>query len=269
MPALTITTAAGPVDLEVEASTYRKGSTRDRGPYREVLYQCPWADSDAVIDALMGTATTNPHAYPGNANLYCLATDAEPKGAARPDAKLYASELCSIRAAYGPIPYDPAGAEFAAMFPGMSGFANTSVQRRTVIEVEQLPEASLAYSSGGLSGRALDDRFKLEYPVTEVVVTRHRLPVMPTGPVDELVSNVNGSAFMGWAMGQVKFQGTTSAEERTNSGSKLYTLEYSFLRKPFDWNAVWSPKKGEGWVVVSDGSGNYPHAYSNLTLALG
>jgi hypothetical protein len=273
-------TLAGVKALVDYSVPYRKGMGPD-GPWREITYQVKWDESDAFIDMLLpgtlyvGTPPSGtlvyklPHAYPGNAALWCLEADGELVGPERPDGavgagKLVAGAFCRIRCMYRRPPFDVAGTE-SNSGPIARPFCRW--RSRTLTETIQLPESSL---KEGPAGPNLSKKFAYEYPMTEYTVTFSNMPYFPNPELLALAGSLNSVAStpLGADVGQLRFMGIEAEDEYNAAGNVVWTWNATILQKPFDFNSVRSSEDGEGWVIAQDSSNVTPYPYTDFLSQL-
>jgi hypothetical protein len=262
----------------VHADGYEKGNGFPEGPWRKIVYQVPWDESDAFIDALVpGIATTwfpamprviykPPHRYPGNPNLCCMRASARPMGYAQPDpTKLVKSDIALVYAEYEVPRYDVTGLDSQNSLPGLSR-PFPSVRERTYVETEQLAPRSLQLVGGVGPGpnlpadddATLDKPFVLEYPVTEYTITYFHMPYFYSSVLRGLVNRLND-----------KFTSrSVEPDSASYDGSRTNTWECVLTVKPFDWNTRWSPEPGAGRRKAVDPEGVAPYEYDDLSPVL-
>lgn len=289
MARLTITTADGDVDLEVLVDGYRKG-INESGPWRDVIYSCPWDQSDAVMDALLGLVSATvpgstivfpiPHRYPGNARLLCMWVQAEGTNMGRDDGKLIAGDTALIEAHYGVPPFDFDGQDHHHAIGGRA-YPFTKFESRGYTENASFPASALGSAPGGkkLDGTDADAdlpltrNVQIEMPAQEIVVTRYYSPYNPDNDpaFRGSVGHLNDDVFLNRDAGTVKFESYDTDPQTTPDGSPVTTVRMVFRWRLYDWNAVPVDDDGQiAWVPVADqaGAGDTLFGYTNLLAVL-
>ncbi len=251
---------------------YADGSD-DGGPWIRVACVVAWADRFRFVNGMRSTVTVSgpinaggvvwarPMAYPDSTNLFAFEVSmVDALGQPRENAAGgFECDQAIYEVVYRRPPFDIYGADINNAVGGRV-FPYMSYRRRTSIEVEKIPGLGLMWEdpadfppvvAPAVASGALDEDFPVSVPVTELVFTRHMLPYMPTAEIDDFAGCVNDNPFCDYPTGQVQFQGI-SADRQIDGGSgeTVNEIEMTFLRKPRDWNTVWSPIPGRGWRRV-------------------
>lgn len=280
MPTLPTITVNG-ITANIFADGKRKGITTGGGPWRVVVYQVAWDDSDNFMDALMGINVPAPpggsiifpqnHRYPLNVALACEEVElVEAIGAARPDPKLIGFDLAHVAATYRVPRYDAYGTD-TAHAPGREAvpFGRWSIRGFIQEETVMAPGLSFVGDGGDGAGDGLD-RPSLRIPIQceEITLDQYMLPYLP----DDLLASygvcVNQGPFLGRAEGTVKFGPYALEPESAPDGSTVQRMNLVFTWRPVDWNAR---LRFDGtalvWDRVWDGT-NFPLPYKDLTPLL-
>jgi hypothetical protein len=265
---------------------YEDGSD-DGGPYVHIQAVVDWDVRFQFVNGirsapqLVGTPGVAqvlwavPWPYPDSPNLFCFECRmvrgmgvpkenaaggfdyVDPSGG--PGKALYA---CTFRRP----PYDLAGTDSYNSINYTSAMPNMSMRKRTSSDTENIPGFSLVWmdpaDDPGDSGVAKS--FPVEVAVTELIYTRHGLPYLPGGPLDDFVGCINSNTFEGYPPGQVKYMGISSDRQvDTGSGDTVQEIEVTFLRRPRDWNTMWSGVPGRGWQRVGSARTDpvFPYPY--------
>ena len=172
--------------------------------------------TDAAIDALMGIGAyagtagglvtyPDPHPYPMNANLRCDSASGEFRGPAKPDPKLYMSDLAHISAHYATPEYDVEATQPEHTFDQV---ARPFSRQRVRGFLEQV---SLSKESAGIKDEAGNDlpgtvkTVKLDVSVVELVHTRSQVPYLNYALLRGLMGGVNSATFLGNPRGTVLY----------------------------------------------------------------
>lgn len=281
MGAIELNTSAGLVSAEIDVSDFEFENGYPEGPSRTILYQVPFDQAAAFVDALVPGVISfgsgapiiykPAHQYPGNNNLCCLSARAVPKGVPKPDGpttssgKLFSSDLAIITATYKPPPWDMDGSSAENSFPGLNQ-PYSRVRRRTYGERELLDESSLQTTA---DTKKLSKKFPRESAITEINLTYYYFPTLYNQDWENIVTCLNDDTFAGYGRGQVKFM-SCNGDPDTNSsdGTVTQTMELVFHVKQHDWNKQWSATPGVGYTAVDDGSGNPPYDYADFSILL-
>jgi hypothetical protein len=271
MPAPTTITIGG-VTASIHSDGARKGEALQGGPWREVVYDVPWDQSDDFIDGLFGggikitggvggtIARGKPHQYPGNAILYCVAAEAEGIGVAQPDAKLIKFDICRVHARYEVPQFDISGGDTLNTLEGRAvPWGNCRVNSRTV--VEQVPTGSLKIVG---TGDSPTQKFPLRVHHEEIVYEFQLVPEINVIPLRVLCKTLNASTFFGWNRGCVMFDDYSFDFAITSGGGRVETVQLKFLARSIDWNKRLKDDDF-GYDEVQGLSGSTLYPYSDLS----
>lgn len=261
---------------------YRKGESLQHGPWRDILYLVSWPESDDFIDRLMGLVRpvggkggtiqrTPPHQYVGNTVIYCVEAEGNPLGVPKPDAKLYASDLCVVRAHYEVPQFDIAG-------------FNNDVTPGTAVPWGEwevtgepteypLPVSSIVYE-GGAGNVNPTKEFPFEVIDETMRLTVHQVPAMYLDMIRSLKGTLNDTPFEGWDRGLVHFKRYSLTRTIMADGTYTIKAALDFLARAVDWNMM--PKDADAgpigaaaWdFVKGKTSGNRPYGYGELNNLL-
>jgi hypothetical protein len=272
MPAPTTITIGG-VTASIFAEGYRKGEALQGGPWREILYDVPWDQSDDFIDGLFGggikitggvggtIARGKPHQYPGNAILYCVSAEGEPVGVPRPDAKLFASDLCRVRARYEVPPFDIGGGDTLNTLEGHAvPWGSCRVNSKTVIE--QVPPGAIYYDA---TGDNPTQKFPLRVNHEEIVFEYQLVPEINVVPLRALVKTLNAATFMYWSRGCVMFDDYDFDLGITSGGTRVEMVRLKFLARAIDWNKRLKDEDFGYDVIKGSLTGSALYPYSDLS----
>lgn len=270
MPLTTVT--VGGIDAGVFCDGYRKGNDNSgNGPWREVIYDVAWGDSDDFMDALMGINTPVvsggtvvfpiPHQYPGNAILFCAEVWGEPVGTPQPDPKLFAADRCHVHAVYRVPKWDIPGTDSQNSFGGEPvPWGHDNCRGYTF----NYP-ANAAKFTGVTT--AFVPTVKPDYfvPHVDFVRTRSMIPYLYFPVMVSLVGCVNVNVMWGFDVGTLMFETFDTDKDFQPDGTAMQQIVQRFTWRPWDWNAV--PHDDDmTWEVIRDGSGNYRYPYQDLTV---
>lgn len=282
---ITIPTASGSVELQVLCDGYRKGIPEQGGAYREILYRCPWQQSDDALDALRGGITSSavstfgsisrrtPHQYPNNPALFCLSADGEAVGVPMPDAKLFAvgdgaggDGYCRIAARYQTPPFDVGGTDANMPPPGVTPIPWTAWHYRGYSRKILQNQGAWKEET---SGNNLAHKFPLRLTCEEISLKFWYVPSFYRPGFLALMNHVNSDVFFGYAAEHVIFDGyDIEGPEPAFDGTLVNhvtlnfqaQLEMSFNEYPKD--------EDQGFdTVVGATSGDKPYQTADLSLA--
>lgn len=246
----------GTVSAYVFIDGYRKGEGLREAPWREVIYQVAWSDSDLLMDSLLGgTSTTTiipggsytrtvPHQFPGNANLYCVSVNmVDGLGVPRPDPKLLGYSdgqggqgWCHVLARYEAPPFDVGGTETYMTPPGGNyamPWTRWGIKGKTVIQ--QVPSGAI---KGQTTGNNPTKSMPLRVHQEHITVTFYQVPFVFLDVYRSLAKHVNDAILFGWPPGCVLFDEYDFDGERSTNGSYVQNLTLTFLGQSVEWNKM-------------------------------
>jgi hypothetical protein len=266
-----INTAIGTVQLIELFDDYKKGIDIQRGPYVECSFLAPlWSDTNAVINALMGSTTASssgPSIHipgfpcPTSPNLTCM--DAYVVGEAEFDAQdgghpTY--NLAKIRATFGIRSWeqlandDPQGAQSFPSTTGPTTYAIHSMDFGT--ESVKIPGSAYKFFDGGLP---FDTPGVIHIGTATLNIEMKKVPYLPTITILKLIGNCNNDLFMGAPKGTLLFLGARTSKEFESDGTRVQNVSYSFKYRAQPWNFFIRPDTGKwDFIIASDGSHPYP-----------
>ena len=276
----------GTVSARIFIDGFKKGEGLREPPWREVIYQVAWDQSDLFMDSLLGGNTTTvvmpgatytrttPHQYPGNENLYCVGVQmVDGLGVPMPDTKLLAygdgqggPGWCHLLARYEAPPFDIGGTETNMVPPGGNyamPWSRWNIQSRTIIR--PVPGEALV---GEASDNAPSQRFPMRIHQETIGVTFYQVPFIYVDVYRSLAKCLNDAVLFGWPVGQVIFEGYNFDGERATNGQYQQTLNLEFVAQSYDWNMM--PRDDDmAFEYVKGATNNQrPYTYADLTATL-
>jgi hypothetical protein len=266
------------ITCEVLADGASKGIEDGSGPWREVIYQCNYSDSDNLCDSLKGIggvvggaggARIRPlaHAYPNNVNLRCSSVRAIGVGPAGPDPKLitYPTGYAHVTALYKPPTWDSLGQDYLNAFNGQPvPFAEMRIRGYT--ESIPIPRAALKNAGGDQPAIAMHKKVAMK----QYIYVLHYVPYLPETTLDALMGKVNTAAFWGKARGHILFDDYDTDVTKDSDGNTTQRVEMRLTyRIPAEFNEV--PKAGGiGWELLdsADASGATLYEYADFSPLL-
>jgi hypothetical protein len=271
-----VTITVNGVNARVVADGASKGIEEGSGPWREVIYEVNYAESDTFCDSLKGIggvvggaggARIRPlaHRYPNNVNLHCASVRAVGIGPARPDPKLISFDYAHVTALYKPPTWDALGQDFLNSFNGQAvPFAEMRVRGYT--ESVPIPRAALKNPGGDPPSIAMHKKVAMK----QYSFTLHYVPYLPEGVLDALMGKVNAAAFWGKPRGHVLFDDYDTDVTKDSDGNTTQRVEMRLTyRIPAEFNEV--PKAGGiGWELLdsADASGDTLYEYADFSPIL-
>lgn len=287
MPSGATTVSIGGVSgVRVLADGYRKGAGWGTGPWRQIRYLAPWEDSDALIDALLGTTNVVtyrgvpfpvPHAYPGNPILKCVnaeVTDVigpgrsiQDLGVGQPDL-LFEADMAVVDCLYRTLDYpvDPGDN------PGGQGqfggspvpFAQASI--RYGMKTYSLPPTALRYEDGAPYNGTQSKTMVMN--TIDYVFRYEMFPGIPHTLWSSLANRVNASTFWGRPRGTFLFVPGNCDPVKSPTGGFLSSAEFTLSWQEQDHNAEPGDETGE-WVILKKGDGTYTYPYADFSVLTG
>jgi hypothetical protein len=220
-----------------------------------------WSDTDAVVNALMGSTSTSGSSTihvpgfrcPQSPNLTCV--DAYVAGEAEYDIKDGGPpqfNLPKIQVKYGVRSWDqfadddPQGEN---SFPGNPGGPATYAVHSLDIGVEsvKIPGSAFVFSDGALP---FDVPAVIHVGVATLNVELKRVPYLPTITILKLIGKVNQFLFMGAPTGTLLFLGARTSKEFESDGTRVQNVSYTFKYRSKPWNYFIRPDNGQ-WDYIS------------------
>lgn len=274
--------ASDPIDINgyqviIMADGYEKGVEPGRGPWRKIVYNVAWDESDVFIDSLLGISMVGmpmggtfnppqPHRYPGNPNIVAMSCVARPEGALGPDpVKLVKADRAIIEVLYGVPQFDVFGTQTNMAFGGQAEpWCRDEI--RGFLESYTIPADRLEMED---SGDQPDRSFAIKVPHLELRRTRMNVPYLYMPVLLTLMGKLNHDLFWGFPRGTLRFEPFEMGVETDAGGNRVATLITPLSWRPYDWNMV--PRTdGPGWDYVRflDGTDN-PYDYADFGQAYG
>lgn len=274
------------IDAMIYWDGYEKGESLQHGPWRDILYLVDWQLSDNFIDSLMGlirpvggkTGTwfrQLPHRYTGNTVIYCVEARGTPLGVAMPDEKLYASDLCLVRAHYE-VPTADMFGDQGQIAPGGGDFGADSIpgsEWEVIGEPTEHPLKSLSLVFEG-DNKPPGEDFPLHVIDETMRLTVNQVPAMYLDDIRLMSGSLNDTTFRGWGRGQVLFDRYHYVRTVSPGGEPTVRLTMEFPARKVDWNmlpkkVIAGPVAAGNWDFVKGvGGGARPYAYAELNNLL-
>lgn len=243
----------------------------ETGPTASVIYKVQSADRYSFVQQLLGlwkgTAPSNvfytgPYEYPASPNLLCTAVPSiVPFGKKLPDPLnpvglpyLHAKQ-CLITAVFTRPPWQAATNQgyFSITFSAGG---------------ETLALAETTYQFG--DGTPTATPVGIQLVVSNIIVTRYRMPFIPDAYSASLLGCVNNAPFgIGWNTyntGTLLYMGMNSEIESDPLGNITFQLQYIFSYRNIPWNYEYHPNRTTGWAPVTDGNGNFKYIPANFNI---
>jgi hypothetical protein len=260
----------GGITCKVVVDGYKKGnSSLGGGPWRDIIYQCPWDDSDAVMDALLDVASyaggpggaiayPSPYRYPGNTNLVALECNAELVGYKPDVTKVVSGDLANIFVHFGVPPFDIDGTQNDLAFNGkpvpwgrdtVRGFYETHPIEKAALE-------DAANNNPPVKG-------ELKVPILEFHRSRLMVPYLNLQVLTSLIGKVNDRPIGIYDTGTIRVEPWDVGSDVQPDGTRVVTLEQTFSWRPKDWNYQLSSDGVWTYYDIA-ATGAPPHPYDNI-----
>jgi hypothetical protein len=247
----------------------------EQGPFYQVQYYfADWADSDAIINQMLGysqyiggtTVYNAPHQHPLSPNLFCRSARVIGIGDA-------------VKNSYG-YPYFNAGFIVEAVYrtwanngpfllgTDPNGWHNIdpdttvlwcSQELDFLTESITIPNSTLKWKTANTT---TEIPVKVDVGITVMKLTFHQLPYLPMTLVREKRGRLNSTSFLGVDRGKCLFVGGSTNREVTTTGDVTQRVTLLFKERDYDWNKYLKPD-GITWDFLWDGT-NYPYVYTDL-----
>lgn len=220
-----------------------------QGPYYVVQYLFDdWADSDQVVNELMGiayrvgstTVRLPPHQHPLSPNLYCQSARVVGQGSPvlnAPGLPAYDGGFvveAEYRTSVGQgliLPADDPS-NLHQIDPTTPVLWCTQ-ELDFATEAITVPDHAYLWTS---DLTLADTPVKIETSVTTMSLTFHRLPYLPMTAVRAKRGKVNDATFLGAAAGTVLFVGAKTTREVTTDGAVTQRVQLVFKEREHPWN---------------------------------
>jgi hypothetical protein len=271
-----VTISVNGIVCQIIADGASKGIEDGSGPYREVVYQCNYSDSDNLCDSLKGIggvvggaggARIRPlaHGYPGNERLRCSSVRAIGVGPAGPDVKLLTFPYAHVTATYRVPVWDSLGQDFLNSFGGQAvPFAEMRVRGYT--ENVPIPRTALKNPGGDAPSITMHKKVAMK----QYIFVINYLPYLPEGILDPLMGKVNAAAFWFVPRGRLLFDEWDSDITIDSDGNTNQRVEMRLTRRlPAEFNEV-PTSTGIGWELLdsANGSGDTLYEYADFSPLL-
>jgi hypothetical protein len=275
---VTISTKNGPVSLYPMWEDFKKGIDIQRGPYVEQSYVITsWDETDAVINALMGSTSTAGSSTihvpgfpcPTSPNLTCMDAYVQGEGEVNThDGGPVRFNLPKIRATFGIRSWEQAASEDPQQFNsfvGNPGGPTTYAIHSMDYSHEAVKLPNSAYSFGSPPNLPAD------LPIVKVVglctlnVELKKVPYLPSITIMGLVGKVNNDLFLGAPKGQLLFLGARTSKEFESDGTRVQNVAYTFRFREQPWNFFLRPDTGEWDFVQTKTGGKKPYENKDFT----
>lgn len=268
-----IDTANGPVTLHEMWDDFKKGIDIQRGPYIEQSYLVDWGDTDAVINAMMGSTSTSGGTTvhvpgfpcPQSKNLCCM--DAYVIGEGEYDNKdggPVRFNLPKLRVVYGIRSWEQAATDDPQgyqSFPG-DGPATYAIHSMDFgVEGVKLPTS--AYKFAGTPNLPCDVPVLKQVGICKLSVELKKVPFLPTYTIMNLLGKLNDNTFLGAPRGMIQFMGARTSKEFESDGTRVQNVSYSFRFRKASFNLYLRPDTGQ-WDFIKTAAGKYPYEYADL-----
>jgi len=251
----------------------------DQGPYYEVRYLFDhWADSDAVVNLLLGLASrsggtttrTGPHQHPLSPNLYCRSARVEGVGGPLLNANGFPSYDSGffVRATYRA--WIPEGLIDPAMDP--FGFQQIDPTTPLLWCTQELDWDTDWVSVPNHAYKWISDASPAPIPVkvpsgiTTMRITFHRFPFLPMGPMRTYRNKVNTTTFLGAAPKTVLCKGANVRREYLADGTVAQTVGLIFLERDQKWVNYFRPDTMKWDTVYFPAPGGSVFLYQDTDL---
>lgn len=234
----------GGIECRVVVDGVAKGnSSLGGGPWRDIIYQCAWDDSDTVMDALLDVASysggpggaiayPSPYRYPGNTNLVALECTAEMVGPTKPDTtKVVSSDYAHIRVHFGVPSFDIAGTQNDLAFNGKAvPWGRDTV--RGFYETHPIEKAAL--QDAGSNNPPVKGEMKVQ--ILEFHRSRLMVPYLNLAVLTSLIGKVNDRPIGIFDTGTIRVEPWDVGSDVQPDGTRVTTLEQTFSWRSVDWN---------------------------------
>jgi hypothetical protein len=275
---VTIDTANGPVVLKELWEDFKKGIDIQRGPYTEQSYLVPlWSQTDAVINAMMGSTSTAGGAgaihvpgfrCPTSPNLTCM--DAYTVGQAEydvGDGGHPSFNLPIVKVVYGIRSWEQFATDDPGQFNsfmGNPGGPTTYAIHSMDFGTESVKIPGSAYKYKDPPNLPADVPMVRHLGVATLNVEVKKVSYLPSITIMKLIGKVNNALFFGAPKGRLLFLGGRTSKEFESDGTRVQNVSYTFKYRSADWNMFIRPDDGSFDFVQTDLL-EMPYEYDDLT----
>jgi hypothetical protein len=250
------------------------------GPRASKKYLCAWASRYTVANGLMGLSAgvggpggsvtlTHPAFYPESHNLFARSLRIVGKGKPSQGTNQLQFTQAIIAVEYGVPPFgftpadDPGGGNSIDPSTPMV-YATQEIDMS--MEAYTIPASAVQVTS---PTAPVAKDITIYYAKAEIAITLHQIPYLPAQLIFSKVGNLNSVAFLGCAIGKLRFNGGKTHRTASTDGTFTQDVSLSFsYRSIARWDYQFHPNGTAGWVALQDKSGNNLYTLSDLSVLI-